>query len=99
MSTVARENEKGNIVAGKDVKGIQDVLDVLVPDDVQEEAHGDEVVVILTRTVNSEVPLSALAVEEQDDAGGGFDGKSAYDLDLHVKNWDNHGDEADDQRP
>ena len=63
------------------------------------EAHGDEVVVILTRTVNSEVPLSALAVEEQDDAGGGFDGKSAHDLDLHVKNWDNHGDEADDQRP
>ena len=74
----------------RDVKGIQDVLDVLVPDD------GDEVVVILTRTVNSEVPLSALAVEEQDDAGGEFDGQSVHD---HVKNWDNHGDEADDQRP
>jgi hypothetical protein len=59
-----------------------------------------EVVVILTRTVkqrNYEVPLSALAAEEQDDAGGGFDGQSARDLDLHVKNWDNHGDEADDQ--
>ena len=40
-----QENERGNTVAGKDVKGIQDVLDVLVrapiPDDVQEEAHGD----------------------------------------------------------
>jgi len=48
---------------------------------------------------NYEVPLSALAVEEQDDAGGGFDGQSAHDLDLHVKNWDNHGDEADGQRP
>jgi len=73
--TVSRENERGNIVAGKDVKGIQDVLDTLIPDDVQEEAHSDEVVVILTRTVNNEVPLSALALEEQDDAGGGFDGQ------------------------
>ena len=54
---------------------------------------------ILTRTVNSEVPLSALAVEEQDDAGGGFDGQSAHNSDHHMKNWDNHWDEADDQRP
>ena len=47
-------------------------------------------------TVNSGIMkfLSALAVEEQDDAGGGFDGQSARDLDLHVKKWDNHGDEA-----
>ena len=70
IRTVSRENERGNTVAGKDVKGIQDVFDVLVcapiPDGVQEEAYSDEVVVILTSTVNSEVPMSVLAVEMQE---------------------------------
>jgi len=46
MRTVSWENERGNIVAGKDVKGIQVVL---VPDDVQEEAHSDEVVVYINQ--------------------------------------------------
>ena len=48
---------------------------------------------------NYKVPLSAFAVEDQDDAGGGFDCQSAHDLNLHVKNWDDHRDEADDQHP
>ena len=61
---------------------------------------GNEVVIILPRTMNSKVPLSVvLAVEEQDDAGGGSDSQSAHDLDFHVKNWDNHVDEAVDQHP
>jgi hypothetical protein len=30
VRTITRENERGNTVAGKDVKGIQNVLEVLV---------------------------------------------------------------------
>ena len=70
IRTVSRENKRGNTVAGKDVKGIQGVFDILIcvpiPDGVQEEAYGDEVVVILTSTMNSEVPMSVLAVEMQE---------------------------------